>query len=80
MKCNIKDEVTLEDGMSYIVTDILNYCGNKYVYLTYKNNDGEDNFLIQKEISDGEESYLVNLDNDEEFDAVLYLISKKYLD
>ena len=76
MKYNIGNEIVLEDGIAYTVVDTLEYNGNKYVYLGYKDEDGSDSFIIQKEENDNDNVYLVGLDSDKEFYDVKILDQK----
>ena len=68
----IKETITLEDGIEYIITDTI----NDYVYLN-NINDIED-FCIRKKIKEDEDFYLIGLENDEEFYNALELFEKKY--
>lgn len=79
MEYSIGKELVLEDGITYTVVDILDYNGNKYVYLGYIDEDGQNSFIIQKEERNENDCYLVGLDDDKEFDNVLYLIGQKQM-
>ena len=69
-------QVTLENGVSYVVVDKIEHNGSFYIYLANKNN--EEDIAIRKEIiENGEEHYLVGLNNDEEFNTALGLFLEK---
>ena len=77
MKYNVGDLITMDDNESYAVGEIIEHEGNKYVCLV--NNDNKKDFLIQKEVKKDNDVYLVNLDNEEEFYAVLFLMGQKHM-
>ncbi len=79
MKYNVGDIITLEDNIEYVINDIVSYKDNKYVYLSIPGDKDGSSILIQKVIVEDNEECLVNLDSEEEFYAVLYLIGQKHM-
>lgn len=68
-----KEFVTLEDGLDYIVLDII----NDYAYLVLESDPKA--FCIRKiKKMDDLEEYFVGLDNDKEFDKALLLFTDKH--
>ncbi len=73
-ECNV---VTLENGIEYTEIDRINDDNKTYVILS--NADNPKDFCIRKLIKENNEDYIVGLDNDEEFDRIYDIFSKKYL-
>lgn len=67
--------VKLEDGISYVILEELNYQDTTYVYLT--NISDERDFCIRKVKHENDQDLLVGLDDEEEFKLALRLFTIK---
>lgn len=74
-ECNV---ITLEDNIEYTEVDKIEYNNNTYVFLS--DLEKPENFCIRKLIKENEEEYIIGLDSKEEFDNILNLFMKKYID
>ena len=79
MKFNVSDIITLDDGDNYVVNDIIDYEGKKYVYLSTPDDKDGSSILIQKVVIENNEEILVNLDSEDEFYTVLSLVGQKHM-
>ena len=68
--------ITLEDNLNYIITDTLENNNGKYLLLANEK-DNED-IKFRKVIEKEGKEFLVKLDNDEEFDEVMFTFLNKY--
>ena len=69
--------VTLENNIEYTEVAKLEHNGNTYVFLS--NLDDSSDFCIRKLVNENDKDYIIGLDNKEEFDTVLNLFAKDYI-
>lgn len=69
------EKVTLDDGITYVIVDEIEFDNKKYIYLVNEND--EKDFCIRKSISENGEEFFVGLETDEEFDKAMLYFTKK---
>ena len=70
------DILTLENNKDYFIIDTLINDNNKYLFLV--NKEDEEDVVVRKVIKKEDSEYVIKLDNDDEFEEIMYLFKEKY--
>ena len=70
------DMLTLENNKEYMIVETLLNEGNKYLFLV--NKDDNEDIVVRKVIQKEDGEYIVKLDNDDEFEEIMYLFKEKH--
>ena len=70
------DVLTLENNKDYRILDTLTNDESKYLIL--ENREDENDIAIRKVIKKEDGEYVVKLDNNDEFEKIMYLFKEKH--
>lgn len=70
------DILTLENNQEYRILETIMNNDNKYLILA--NKDDDEDIVVRKVINKEDGEYVVKLDNNDEFEEIMYLFAEKH--